>query len=248
MFLELESADDFRKCIDGIAALVTEAEFVVGKESMTLKATDPSNISMVDFELPAKAFRSYDVDEPVKLGVDLDYLNQVMKRSKSNDRLSLSLSEDRSSLVVEFKGKSERKFQIPLIDISGNEIPPLKIEFDAIISLNAEILQDGLKDAVLFSSHVILSANEKEFSIKANSSKGTLNSVTKKTDAAIKSLDLKEDAEAMYPLDYLQDMLKTASSDTAVEIKLKNDAPLFVSFKIGEATISYFLAPRMEPK
>ena len=50
----------------------------------------------------------------------------------------------------------------------------------------------------------------------------------------------------MFPLDYLQDMLKAASSDTKVSLSLKSSAPVKVSYSIGEASINYFLAPRIE--
>lgn len=50
----------------------------------------------------------------------------------------------------------------------------------------------------------------------------------------------------MFPLDYLQDMLKAASGDTKVNLFLKSNAPVKVSYKIGDANISYFLAPRIE--
>jgi DNA polymerase III sliding clamp (beta) subunit (PCNA family) len=50
----------------------------------------------------------------------------------------------------------------------------------------------------------------------------------------------------MFPLDYLQDMLKVASSDTKVNLFLKASAPVKVSYSISDASINYFLAPRIE--
>jgi DNA polymerase III sliding clamp (beta) subunit (PCNA family) len=50
----------------------------------------------------------------------------------------------------------------------------------------------------------------------------------------------------MFPLDYLTDMLKAASSDTDVSMFLKNNAPVKVSYAIGPSQITYFLAPRIE--
>jgi DNA polymerase III sliding clamp (beta) subunit (PCNA family) len=50
----------------------------------------------------------------------------------------------------------------------------------------------------------------------------------------------------MFPLDYLQDMLKVASSDTEVGVRLKNNAPIEIEYTIGAANIKYLLAPRIE--
>ena len=65
-------------------------------------------------------------------------------------------------------------------------------------------------------------------------------------EQAIFNLRVKRECRSMFPLDYLQDMLKVASSDTKVNLFIKSNAPIRVSYPIGEANISYFLAPRIE--
>jgi proliferating cell nuclear antigen len=246
MKLELADSNAFRKSIEGINALVGEGSFVINGQGMSLKATDPSNISMIEFSLPKKAFSSFDVSKETRLGLDLDYLSQITKRARSDDKVSLELDEEKNSLVIKFIGRTKRKFAVPLIDVSNQDIPSLKIDFDAEIECNAEIIQEGLKDAQLISTHVIMGASKERFFIKAHSTKGDLVSETTKAD--LSRLDVKSEAEAMFPLDYLNDMLKTASSDSKATISLKSDAPVRLSYAVGDATLTYFLAPRMEPK
>jgi len=246
MKLELNDANSFRKSIEGINALVGEGTFTITQQGMFLKATDPSNISMIEFSLPKKAFGEFNLDKETKLGLDLDYLNQITKRARADDRLSLELDEEKNNLLIKFIGRTKRKFAVPLIDVSNQEIPSLKIDFDVEVECNAALIQEGLKDAQLISTHVILGADKEKFFIKAHSTKGNLLSETTKND--LDRLDVKSDAEAMFPLDYLNDMLKTASADSKVMINLKTDAPVKLSYAVGEATLTYFLAPRMEPK
>jgi proliferating cell nuclear antigen len=246
MKLVLEKAADFQKSIEAIAVLIDEAEFVVDENGMALKATDPSQISMVDFILEKKAFKKFDTDGKLKIGLDLDYLRQIMSRAKADDQLTLELDEGNSRLNVSFKGASARKFNLPLIDISSADLPNPKIEFDADVKLLAGVLQDALKDASLVSSHVSLGVNGDNFVVKAESSKGNLDSVTEKDKKNLIELNVKGEAMSMFPLDYLQDMLKTAQSATPVELNMKNNAPIQVSYGIGAARIKYFLAPRIE--
>ena len=68
--LILENASSFKKCIEALAVLIDEAEFVIDKDSVRLKATDPSQISMVDFVLEKSAFKHYDVENHTKIGLD----------------------------------------------------------------------------------------------------------------------------------------------------------------------------------
>jgi len=246
MKLVLEKAADFQKSIEAIAVLIDEAEFVVDEKGLALKATDPSQISMVDFVLEKRAFREFGVEGKLKIGLDMDYLRQVMSRAKAEDQLVLELDEAKSRLNVRFKGTSSRKFNIPLIDISSAELPNPKIEFDASVRILASVLQDALKDASLVSSHVSLGVSGDRFVVKAESSKGNLDSITEKDKKNLIELDSKADSMSMFPLDYLQDMLKAAQSGTEVSIGLKSNAPIELSYSIGEAKIRYFLAPRIE--
>jgi len=244
--LVLEKAADFQKSIDAIAVLIDEAEFIIDGNGLALKATDPSQISMVDYSLEKSAFKEFDAKDKIKIGLDMDYLRQIMSRAKPDDELTLELDEKNSRLNVFFKGTSNRKFNLPLIDISAAELPNPKIEFDAEVKLLASVLQDALKDASLVSSHVSLGIEDGRFIVKAESSKGNLDSITEKDKKNLIELSMKKDATSMFPLDYLQDMLKTAASGTAVELFLKSNAPIKVSYEIGRAKIKYFLAPRIE--
>jgi proliferating cell nuclear antigen len=244
--LVLDNAADFKRAIDSVAVLIDEAEFLVDERGLSLKATDPSQISMVDFSLPKASFKSFKADGVAKIGLDLDYLASVLGRAKASDQLSLELDEEHSRLQVALSGNSKRNFSIPLIDVSQSELPTPKIEFEAELRMPASVLQDGLKDAQLISTHVVLGVAGERFVLRANSSKGELNSETAKAAKGLSVLQAKSDCSAMFPLDYLTDMLKAASSDTDVSMFLKNNAPVKVSYAIGPSQITYFLAPRIE--
>jgi proliferating cell nuclear antigen len=246
MRLVLSNAVEFKKAIDAISVLIDEAEFIVSKNGLKLKAADPSQISMVDFRLPKSAFSEYEVENETKIGVDLDYFSQILNRSKAGEKLVIELNEKDSRLKIQLKSSSTRSFSLQLIDISSSELPTPKVDFDAVVKVNANLIQDGLKDASLVSNHVTLGVTSKNFFIKAASSKGESNNEITKEDKDLKEINAKKECYAMFPLDYLQDMLKTASSDTLVELSLKTNAPVKITYSIGKAEIEYFLAPRIE--
>jgi len=244
--LVLENAAVFKKCIDAIAVLIDEAEFIVDKDALWLKATDPSQISMVDFKLDKSAFKHYRVENLAKVGLDLDYLAQIMSRAKPSDELTLALDETKSRLMVSFNGASKRSFAVPLIDVNAAELPTPKIEFDSTVKMLAGIFQDGLKDAELISSHITVGVGDDKFFLKANSSKGSVENETSNKEKGIVDFKAKKDSTSMFPLSYLNDMLKVPSADTEITVQLKTNAPIKISYPIGKAEITYFLAPRIE--
>ena len=245
MLLILDDAKVFQKSIQAISVLIDEAEFIINASGLNLRAADPSQISLVDFSLPKEAFSSFDVKAEKKIGVDIDYLGQVMGRAKANEKLEISLTEG-NTMHLTFKGNNVRTFSIPLLDLNKQEAPSPKIQFEGEITIEAGILQEALKDAALVSSHIKLGVQEKAFFIRAESSKGSVDNETKTGDSAIKSFSATKNIKSMFPLDYLNDMLKAADSATEVSLSLKTDAPVKISYLIGKAKIIYFLAPRIE--
>ncbi|MCX6803027.1 MAG: hypothetical protein NTY48_00475, partial [Candidatus Diapherotrites archaeon] len=184
-----------------IAVLIDEAELVVSSKGLELKATDPSQISMVDFSMPKSAFSKFEAED-TRLGLDLDYLNQVLSRAQASDELVLSVDEKKAFLSVTFKGGAERSFQVPLIDISSSEVPSPKIDFDSEIMVSASFLQSAFKDAALISSHVVLGCDAEKFFVKAASSKGNLNEEVKQNKITLPELRVKRECRSMFPLDY----------------------------------------------
>ena len=243
MELILKDASMFKKSIEAISVLIDEAELVVKEDGLELKATDPSQISMVDFSMSKDAFEKFEVEEN-RLGLDLDYLNQVLSRAQSSDKLTLSTTDNKAFLEVKFDGKAKRAFQVPLIDISSSEVPTPKIEFDAELTINSSFVQNALKDVALISSHITMGCDKDKFFVSANSSKGNLNEEATKDGVTITEFKVKADCKSMFPLDYLQDMLKAASGD--ISLFIKSNAPVKISYPIGDARITYFLAPRIE--
>jgi len=244
--LELEKATDFKRIIEALAALINEAEFIVDENGLALKATDPSQISMVDFSLPKSAFKVFDATEKARIGVDLTQLKEIMSRSKASDSIAISLGTEKPILTITFKGSSTRNFSIPLLDVSSGDMPTPKIAFDAEVKLRAEVLQDAIKDAALISSHITLGVTASSFIARASSTKGTIDNETTKEEKSLLELKANSECQAMFPIDYLQNMLKGTASDTELNIFLRSDAPIKLNYKISGAELTYFLAPRIE--
>ena len=246
MKLKIDKAGDMKRSIDGISVLVDEAEFIAGAEGLSLKATDPSQISMVEFMMNKSGFQEYKAKEGENIGLDLSYLSQILGRASATDQLEMSTNEEKTRLQLKFTGKSSKSFSMPLLDLSQSKLPNPKIEFDAELKIESSVLTDALKDAQLISNHVTLGVNPDAFYVRAESSKGNLYNETQKSEKSVKDFTAKGSAKSMFPLEYLQDMLKAAGSDTDVTLKLKNDAPLELSYMVGKASLKYFLAPRIE--
>lgn len=242
MELVLSDAKLFKQSVDAMVDLIKDAEFIVDEYGISLKAIDAAQIAMVLFNMPKDVFEKFDVSGTTKLGINLPSLSSILKRAHSNDKLALKVKEKRLNIVL--SGDSIRSFSINLLDISSNEMPNPDINFDAIIKMKANSLTEGVKDAGLFSTYLLFNVEPTAFKISAKGPQGELENKTEITSKQIVEHEIKKEATAMFSIEYLQNILKGTNPDTDVELYLKTNAPLKVRYKIGSASLEFFLAPR----
>ena len=240
------NAKIFNDCVNSLVTLIDEGEFVLNEEGLKLRAMDPSQIAMVDFVFPKTAFDKFSVPSETKLGVNLDDLGGVTSRFRPGETLTLKTDKSGSRLELVFKGKGTRRFTLPLLDVSSVTPKQPKIEFDSKIKINGSVLKDSLRDAALLSAHVTLRTDKDGFIIESRGDKGEVLIETRKDEDTLLDFSVKTDSRAMYTLEYLNDLVTAASSDAVVTLDLKTDAPLRLQYPIGEATVTYYLAPRIE--
>ena len=65
-----------------LADLVNDVQFKIGKDKLEIIATDPANVVLVSFKLLSSAFVEYTVEDKEVICVNLDNLNQILRRLK----------------------------------------------------------------------------------------------------------------------------------------------------------------------
>lgn len=247
MELVLEDAKFFKSCVDAIVNLVDEGSFEVSAKGLHLRTMDPSQIALVDFTLPSEAFRKMEVDGTATLGVNLVDLSKVLARARAVEKLSLVLDEKESNkLSLVFSGDHHRTFKLPLLDLSRASPKEPKVPFDSHVKIRGGAFKELLKDASLLSSHVSLEAGSDGFILEAHGDSGDLKAETGKSSSNIVEVASTAKSRAMFPFEYLDEMTRACPDDEVLSLELKTDAPLRISYKIGAASIAYFLAPRVE--
>ena len=247
MELVLEDAKLFKSCIDAIVNLVDEGSFEVSKNGLHLRTMDPSQIALVDFTLGAEAFKKIDADEPAALGINLVDLSKILSRSRSSEKLSLSLDEKESNkLSLEFLGANKRTFKLPLLDLAVSSPKEPKIQFDSHIKMRGGAFKELLKDASLISSHVSIDVWADKFLVEAHGDSGDLKAETEKSSPDLVELTSQAKSRAIFPFEYLDNMTRACPDEEVLSLDLKSDAPMRLSYSIGAAKLSYYLAPRVE--
>ncbi|MBI4010396.1 MAG: proliferating cell nuclear antigen (pcna) [Candidatus Aenigmarchaeota archaeon] len=231
--------------ISTIAELIDEGLFKISKDGISLVAADRAMVAVVNFNLSSAAFQNYDLDEEQTIGLNISNLLSVLKRATGSDKISLGLNAKKLEILIE--GSSKRKFTVPLLDLSQEEVPPIdQLEFTVSAEVKPEVLQSGVDDAEIISDSVVFEISSNGFLMKAEGDVSKAELELEKGNKALINIQTESNAKSRYPLDYLKKMMKAAKIADAVAIKFGQDYPMKLSFKCGDkCSLQFILAPRV---
>ncbi|MEM0150083.1 MAG: proliferating cell nuclear antigen (pcna) [Candidatus Micrarchaeaceae archaeon] len=243
--IKIDDAKYWKSCVDSIVNLIDEGTFAIAKDGISLKAMDPSGISMVSFFIPNKAFSKYDVEKSSTLGLNLENFDKILASARANEQLIMKDSENK--LVIEFVGQnSRRRYKLPLIDVKKEVEKEPKIDFEATVEVKSDMFKEILKDAQLLSTYIGFKAEKDSFMVIAKGDAGELEEEHMSNADIIKKLTVAKSSNATFNLDYLQRIISACPQNSSMVLSLKSEEPIKVDYKIGDASISYYLAPYME--
>jgi len=231
--------------ISTIAEIIDEGIFKLSKDGISLIASDRAMVAVVNFKISSSAFENFEVDKEQTMGLDITNFLSVLRRAGADDKATFSLQDSKLEVVLRNSGR--RKFVLPLLDLSQEEIPAVdQLEFASKVELAPDILQSGVADAEVVADSVIFDVNVAGFSMKAEGDISSTELELEKGDKSLLQLKVDGNARARYPLDYLKKIVKAAKISESVVLEWGQDYPMKISFKSGDKiSLSFVLAPRV---
>ena len=250
--LKLENSRILKGIVETLASIIDETEFRVTPKEFTISAMDPSRICLLKLSIKKDDFDDYQCSKESKVGLNLDDLDKILKRSAANDSVEIEFNETDQKIKIKMQREGvtrTRTFSLALLDIDIEEIPMdnlLKIEYPSNWVLDPDFLVEAIKDAEIYSEILNINANEGQGLIFSSSGQIGEMEYDLNEDDLIES-ELKGSSSGAYSLTFLKAILKIASITEKLEISLKTDHPLKMNFDLLEGgKLSYFLAPRVE--
>ncbi len=245
MFNAIVSASTLQTAIDSVGVLVDECKIHLDEDGIRIRAVDPANVGMVDLELDADAFESYEADGGI-IGVNLSRLDDIAGMAGSGDLIHLDLDEETRKLHIQMDGL---EYTLALIDPDSirqePDIPDL--DLPANVVLEGADIDRSVRAADMVSDHIELGVDDVEevFYVKAEGDTDDVYFELGHEDL----IDLTPGAaSSLFSLDYLKDMNKAIPKDAEVELELGEEFPVKLHYEIAEGlgAVTYMLAPRIQ--
>lgn len=243
--IKIDDAKYWKSIINSIVALIDEGSLNITKEGISLKAMDPSGISMISFFMPNKAFSKYTIDKNASVGLNLDNLSKVLSSSRNGEQLVMKESSGRFDMEFATQN-SKRRYKLPIIDVGKEPEKEPKIDFESFVEVKSDSFKEILKDATLLSSYIGFKTDKSTFVVLAKGDAGELEEEHLDSADMIKKIDVSKATSATFNLEYLERIVGGCPLDSSITLHMKNDEPLKIDYKIGEASLIYYLAPYIE--
>lgn len=236
----------FVNSIATIGELIDEGLFRLEKDGISFIAADRAMVAVVDFKISSTAFDRYEIDEEQSIGLNITNFLSVLKRVSANDKLTLNLQNNKLEVLME--NSSKRRFVLPLLDLSEEEVPPIdQLEFKAKATIKPAILQSGIEDAEIIADSVLFETSPNRFVMRAEGDVSKAELELEKGDEALLDLNTTGEIKSRYPLEYLKKMMKAIKIADSLSLQFGTDYPLKLEFKAGDkVSLTMVLAPRVE--
>jgi len=212
-------------------------------DGLVIRAMDPANVAMVVFKLNKKAFDKYDLKNETYIGANMDRLFRILKRSKSNTPMDISVDDGKMTIV--YGEKSVRRFTTPLLSLESGPRPEPKLDFTSVIEMDPDEIKQAIEDAEVISDSVVFISNAEGLRLISQGDFGSVETMFKVSEGVVKA-EVREESRAKYSLEYLKKMVKGVRVGDRVKIQLKTDFPLKMEFKGEDVELSFILAPRID--
>jgi len=245
MFKAIVSADTLQETLDSVSVLVDECKIHLDEDGLSIRAVDPANVGMVDLDLGAAAFESYEADGGL-IGVNLSRLEDIAGMADAGQLVQLELDEETRKLHIQIDGL---EYTLALIDPDSirqePDIPDL--DLPAHVVIEGRDIDRAVTAADMVSDHIALGVETADELFYVDAEGDTDDVHLELTRDQLIDLEA-GDAHSLFSLDYLKDMNKAIPKDAEVELELGDEYPVKLHFDIAEAQgrVTYMLAPRIQ--
>ncbi len=236
----------FKETVDGVAKLLDEALITVSRDGLRLRGMDPARIAYIEVEIPSTAFLEFDVAEGVdtaEMGVNMEVLSNILKRSKKGDQLEVRVGDDKILLKVE--GTMVKRYLVPNLEIASELPGSVKLEFDASATVIADVVKKALRDVELVGEVAEFEATEEFLAIRGvGEARSRVEARLTRETPALLSLEVNNPSLSRYDISYLKKVLNLTNIAESVDIRFSSDKPLEIVFKSPDGSnVRFLLAP-----
>jgi len=240
--LKVHDPTMLKEAVNIISEIVEEATFSIDEEGLHFRGMDPSHVCLADFRSPNADYEKWEVRQPGNFALRVDEFSKILKSLKKKESLSLSFNED---FILNVKSPS-MSMNLKTIEISSTDCPLPKINYNSKVVVSGQELSRILKQIENVSDYVSIQTYNNRVIFSGKGDQGDVKIELEKGDPYLIELDVREESNSTYSLEYLLAFIKHTNKHT-ITLDFSTKQPIRLNAHLDQVTkIDYYLAPRVE--
>lgn len=241
-----------KKIVESIKELVTEVNFEISSEAISMQAMDASHVALVVLVLRASEFEEYRCDRPQTLGVSISNLAKLLKIAGNDDSIILRADDLANVLTLVFSGKNNEKmceFNLNLITLDSEHLGIPDQDYAAEVKMSSSEFARICRELTQVTDTLNLSVDKEKvkFAVSGDIGAGSITMHSNISDRAeeLLSLSVGENVSMSFALRYLNLFNKASALSDEVQLSLYPEVPIVVKFSFSLGELKFFLAPKI---
>lgn len=242
----------FRCLIEALKEILTDANIEFDSTGMKVIAMDASHTVLVHLKLEAENFETFHCPKKVVLGIGMLNFFKLIKTLGNNDTLTLFVEhEEPNKLGIKIENgekNSLTRYKLNLMDLPEESISVPPAKFESVITMPSMDFQKLCRDMYNIAELLEIKSVGNQLIFNCNGDIGTAEHVIGENNSGLSFLqnNTPDDIiQGIFALKHLVMFTKCTNLSNQVEIYLKNDYPLIISYSVASlGTIKLCLAPQ----
>jgi len=240
----------FKILMEAMKELLTDTSIEFDETGMKIISMDHDRVVLVHLKLDAKKFEHYHCESKIVIGVNMLNMYKLIRAINSNDILTLFIeSNDMNHLGIKIENgdkNTKTTYKLNLLDLDNQKITIDSADFNTTITLPSIDFQKLCRDMNNIAEFVELKNVDDQLILSCTGEFCSQETIIVNNDNGniITTKNCGEIVQGVFNLKYLVLFTKCTNLCNTVELFLKNDYPLMISYTVASlGEIKLALAP-----
>ncbi len=240
--------------VEALKEILTEANIEFNETGLKIVAMDSSKTILVHLKLNSDKFEKYVCKKKMIVGVSMSNLFKLIKTITNADSLTFYIDESNLNVLGIVIANSDKNsittFELNLMDLNEEHINIPPQEFDSIITMPSVDFQKICRDMNNLSDTIEIKSvgSQLIFSCKGEFARQEtkLGEAHEGGICFLKNNEISSITQGYYNLKYLVLFTKCTALCPSIEIYMKNNFPILITFAVGNlGQLKLALAPKI---
>jgi len=223
---------------------------------MYIQTMDSSKISIIEINLPASWFQTYEIGANQCIGINTNILFKILNSRETSQNISIQYDlENNDKLFIQFHSENkavfDKHFEVPLMEIDSELMQIPEYESNADFTMCSANFSNIIGQLKMFGDNLNIECTEENIVLSSSSEEsGKMNVNIQIDDLNSFAINDGQELHLSFSLTFLHNICLYHKIAKEIEIQLTDGFPLKAKYVLGadetnNANLTFYLAPRI---